>query len=452
MLDNCVRLVKKALKAGADDAEACVLERRGLEHKLEKNYVKLATAEISVGRGLRVMKDHRLGFSFTTDMNNDDAPVEKALSISRLGKELKEFSFPSGAKTSVVEKTYDRRLADLPLDYGVQACEEGIRGALEVDKEINVTGGRVRYGVETLYVANSRGLEAEDRVTYLFAEVDTVLKRNGVSTGTETYWSKQMDADFSEIGKRSARWTLDTSNPKKMEGGKMTVLFHPLALRSMMEFVLVPALYADRARKGESVYSDRMGETVADEGISFFDDPKMPNGPNSGMMDDEGTPSSRTDLIVKGKLESFLYDGLVASEYAEKTTSSAMKVARLSNIRQFKYPPRISARNFVLEGSGKPVDDLIAETSDGVLVHSVLGAHTSNPASGDFSVSSPRLLRIENGEISHPVTSVMITGNFPKLLSNISGVGDDRRRMKGSIGALGIISPSVRFEDVLVIG
>jgi PmbA protein len=452
MLDNGIRLVKKALVRGADDAEACILVRKGLEHKIEKGKVKLATAEDSVGRGLRIVKDHRLGFSFSTDMNNDDALVEKALSLSRLGKEMKEFSFPSKGKTSTVENTFDKRLADLPLDYGVECCEEGIRGALDVSEEINVTSGRMRYGSEALYVANSRDLEAEDRVTYFFAEVDSVLKKNGVSTGTEVYWSKQMDADLYEVGKRAAQWAIDTANPEKMKGGKMTILFHPLALRSMMEFVLVPALYADRARKGESVYSDRIGETVADEGISFFDDPTMSNGPNSGMMDDEGMPSTRTDLIVNGKLESFLYDGLVGSEYSENSTSNAMKVARLSNIREFKYPPRICARNFVLEGPQNPLDELIGETNDGVLVHGILGAHTSNPASGDFSISSPRLLRIKNGEIVNSVAPVMISGNFPELLKNISGLGDDRRNMKGSMGALGVISPSVRFEDVLVIG
>lgn len=444
--------MKKALDMGADDAEVCILERRGLEYKLEKNNVKLGSAEDTVGRGLRIVKDHKLGFSFTTDMNDDVAVAEKALSISRLGKDLKEFAFPSGTKISEVEKTFDRRLASLPLDYGLEACEEGIRGALEVDEEITVTVGRIRYGSETLYVANSQGLEAKDGVTYLSAEVNTVLKRNGVSTGTETYHSRLMDADFLEMGRCSARWAVDTSKPKKMKGGKMAVLLHPLALRSMMEFVIAPALYADRARKGESVYSDRIGEIVAKEDLSIYDDPRMLNGPNSGMMDDEGTPSTRTDLITKGRLESFLYDGINASEYAEKSTSSAMRIARLSDVRQFKYPPKISARNFVLEGPERAVDDLIAETNDGVLVHGILGAHTSNPASGDFSVSSPRLLRIRNGEISHAVTSAMISGNFPELLKRISGLGDDRRGMRGSIGALSVIAPTARFEDVSVIG
>jgi len=167
-------------------------------------------------------------------------------------------------------------------------------------------------------------------------------------------------------------------------------------------------------------------------------------------MDDEGTPSSRTDLITNGKLEGYLYDCATASEHQEKSTGNAMRVGRLTNDRQFKEPPRISARNLVLEGPGSEFEDLISETSDGIYVHSVLGAHTSNPASGDFSVNSPRLLKVENGELSYPVTSVMISGNLPSLLSKLSGVGDDRRTMKGAIGGLAVIAPSVRFDDVQV--
>jgi PmbA protein len=452
MLDKCKEFTKETVKIGADDAEVCILERRGLEYTLEKNTIKLVSTVNSVGLGLRVVKNHRLGFSHSTDMERIEGPAKTALSISRLGKEMKGFSFPSAGKVPKVQKVFDKRIASLPSDYGLEACADAIAGALEVDKEVNVTGGRIRYGVDTLSIANSSGLEAEDRVTFLFAEANSVLKKKGVSTGTENYSSRFMDADFSEIGKRSAQWAVDSSNPKKMKGGKMTVLFHPLALRSMLEFILVPGLYADRARKGESAYSDKIGEDVADKKISFYDDPRMPNGPNSGAIDDEGTPSSRTNLITKGRLESYLYDGLTASEYEEKSTSSAMRAGRLSNDREFNHPPKISARNFVLEGPKKAKDSLIAETENGILVHSVLGAHTSNPASGDFSVSSPRLLRIKDGEITHPVSSAMISGNLPRLLTRISGVGDDRRSMKGAIGALAFVASTARFDDVLVTG
>ena len=450
MLDNCSRLVKKALEMGADDAEAFVLWRSGMEHTVEKNEFKLVASYDSVGRALRVIKDNRLGFSYSTDLNNDEPAVKKALAISKFGKELKDFSFPTAKKAPDVEKVFDPKLAELPADYGVEGCEEIVRGAREVHNDVNVTKAWVRYGLEEHSVANSQGLEVEDKVTYLYTEVDAVLKDKGVSTGTDSYWSKLMDADFRSIGRECAQWAVMTQDPKEIEGGKMTVLFHPMALRDMLEFIMAPALYADKARKGESAYSDKVGQMVAQEDISIYDDPTISNGPNSGSIDDEGTPSSRTDIISNGKLQSFLYDSLTASEFSEDSTGNALRVARLSQDRQFKEPPAISARNFILKGPEKKWDDLIAEVDNGVLVNAVLGAHTSNPASGDFSVSSPRIMRIQDGELTHSVAAVMLSGNLPSLFTNVSGMGDDRKTMKGAIGALGIIAPTVRFEGIQV--
>lgn len=450
MLDNCSRLVKKALEMGADDAEAFTLWRSGMEHTIEKNEFKLVASYDSVGRALRVVKDNRLGFSYSTDLENDEPTVKRALAVSKFGKELKDFSFPTSGKAPDIEQVFDPKLAELPAEYGVEACEDIVRGAREVNKDVNVAQAWVRYGSEEHSVANSQGLESKDRVTYLFTEVGTVLKDKGVSTGADTYYSKLMDADFHAVGKESAQWAVMTQDPKEIEGGKMTVLFHPMALRDMLEFILAPALYAHKARKGESAYSDKVGEMVAQEDISIYDDPTIPNGPNSGSIDDEGTPSSRTDIISNGKLQGFLYDSLTASEFSEDSTGNALRVARLGLDRQFKEPPTISARNFILKGPEKKWDDLIAEVDSGVLVNAVLGAHTSNPASGDFSVSSPRIVRIENGELTHSVAAVMLGGNLPSLFANVSGMGDDRKTMKGAIGALGIIAPTVRFDGIQV--
>ena len=450
MLDNCSRLVKKAIEMGADDAEAFVLRRSGMEHTIEKNEFKLVASYDSVGRALRVVKDNRLGFSYSTDLDNDEPTIEKALAISKFGKELKDFSFPGPGKAPDVEKVFDPNLAELPSDYGVEGCEEIIRGAKDVNRDVNVTKGWVKYGLEEHYVVNSNGLESKDKITYLYSEIDTVLKDKGVSTGTEAYWSKLMDADFNAIGRESAKWAVMTQDPKDIEGGKMTVLFHPMAIREMLEFILAPALYANRARKGESAYSDKVGEMVAQEDISIYDDPTLPNGPNSGSIDDEGIPSSRTDIISKGQLQNFLYDSLTGSEFSERSTGNALRVSRLGQDRQFKEPPVISARNFILEGTEKRLDDLIGEVDDGVLVNAVLGAHTSNPASGDFSVSCPRIVRIERGELTHSVAAVMLGGNLPSLFGRVSGLGDDRKTMKGAIGALGIIAPTVRFEGIQV--
>ncbi|MFA6808281.1 MAG: metallopeptidase TldD-related protein, partial [Eubacteriales bacterium] len=46
-----------------------------------------------------------------------------------------------------------------------------------------------------------------------------------------------------------------------------------------------------------------------------------------------------------------------------------------------------------------------------ILIHSVLGLHTQNPVTGDYSLSAPSSLRIINGKIVGK-TDVKINGNF----------------------------------------
>ena len=42
---------------------------------------------------------------------------------------------------------------------------------------------------------------------------------------------------------------------------------------------------------------------------------------------------------------------------------------------------------------------------EGYIVHSVMGAHTANPTSGDFSVTTSTILRVEGGEIIGALSS-----------------------------------------------
>ena len=62
------------------------------------------------------------------------------------------------------------------------------------------------------------------------------------------------------------------------------------------------------------------------------------------------------------------------------------------------------------------------EISEGVLTTSVLGAHTANPISGDFSVEASNAFKIENGEISYPIFKALISGNIFEIMKKCEGV------------------------------
>jgi len=95
------------------------------------------------------------------------------------------------------------------------------------------------------------------------------------------------------------------------------------------------------------------------------------------------------------------------------------------------------------------MEKIIASIDRGVLVHDIMGAHTANPASTDFSVNSPVLFMIEDGEVAYPVQSAMISGNLGEMFMRVGALGDDTRCVAGGTA---YYIPSVWFRNVQVTG
>ncbi|MBI5875890.1 MAG: hypothetical protein HZB81_08655 [Deltaproteobacteria bacterium] len=81
----------------------------------------------------------------------------------------------------------------------------------------------------------------------------------------------------------------------------------------------------------------------------------------------------------------------------------------------------------------------------GLLITNILGAHTANPITGDFSFGAAGLW-IEGGKVSYPVRGAAISGNMLELFSKVEVVGSDMRFL-GSIGA-----PSLLIGEMEVSG
>jgi PmbA protein len=76
----------------------------------------------------------------------------------------------------------------------------------------------------------------------------------------------------------------------------------------------------------------------------------------------------------------------------------------------------------------------------------VQGAHTSNPASGEFSVVATPCRKIKNGEVSYPIKGAMLAEDIFHLLANVSGLANNERK----IGQL--VAPWILVDNVKIIG
>ena len=146
--------------------------------------------------------------------------------------------------------------------------------------------------------------------------------------------------------------------------------------------------------------------------------------------------STKTDLIKDGVLDSFIYDIYTANKAGVKSTSNGLRGSYLTT-------PMIAPTNLELKFS--EMKDL-EEINKGVLTTSVLGAHTANPISGDFSVEASNAFKIENGELTEPINKAMISGNVFEIMKKVEGINSEIKQL----GQL--IIPKLLVHDLRVVG
>jgi PmbA protein len=158
------------------------------------------------------------------------------------------------------------------------------------------------------------------------------------------------------------------------------------------------------------------------------------DGQGSTLLDAEGVPTRRIDFVEEGVLKSFAYDLKTAYRYGEVSTGSA-KRGGAGGL------PSIGMHNLHVDGERSNIFDEKA-----LYVHDVVGAHTANTITGDFSLELSNTSWMESGEYGDAVRSAMVSGNFFEMMKDIAGLSESSREVGSSK------LPSVRFNSIRIIG
>jgi len=155
-------------------------------------------------------------------------------------------------------------------------------------------------------------------------------------------------------------------------------------------------------------------------------------------FDGEGVPSQDTVLVDKGIIHGFLYDTAYAARLGAVSTGNSARSG-------VKGLPHLGISNFFIENGTASRAALLSGISKGLLLTSVIGMHTANPVSGDFSVGATGFLVLD-GEITIPVKGLAISGNIIDLFKNVEMVGNDRRFFSP------VASPSLKISSLDISG
>lgn len=437
------KILAQALRRNPDAAEVYLLSSRSTTIEVKKQKVDAFVEASSRGVGLRLFKDGRMGFSSATLSDGSEAAslVEKALSAAEHTEKdpfrvLPEPQPLSGTDLGI----YDPALREATEEEKIFRAMALEKAALDTDERIKVVRKAGYQDAEfTVFLLNSGGADLSYRGTSSSA---SIMLMAGDGKDQQMGW----DSDFSRagaaldvaaIGERAARNALALLGAETAPTVKCPVLFTPLAAVSFLE-VFVSAFSADAVQKGKSLLRDKKGKTVASKVVTLIDDGRLKGGLGTAPFDDEGVVTEEKHLIREGVLQGFLHNAYTAAKEGIPSTGNGVRGG-------YAGTPHVGPSNLFAAKGDHTRKQLRAGMKRGIEIMEIMGMHTANPISGEFSVGVSGLW-IENGIPSHPVRGGTIAGNFMELLQKVEGAGDDLR-FYGAVG-----SPSLLIEGLSVSG
>jgi PmbA protein len=254
----------------------------------------------------------------------------------------------------------------------------------------------------------------------------------------------QSDLDVIRVGKEASRKALESLGGRKIPSGVYPVLIHHSVASEFLS-LLAHSFKSDQIQKGKSPLKGKKGERCFSSLITIEDNGLHPKGIFTAPIDGEGTRSQRTPLVVQGELSGYLYDRYWANR---ERTSSGSTVRSTGNSRRsgIKSPPGIGVSNFLIEPGTLPFSALLSDLHQGVLLQEVMGLHTVDPISGDFSLGCSGKW-VDKGKLVHPVKSVAVAGNLFQLFQDVVGIGEDFRFM-GGIGSPSLLVKKLKISGI----
>lgn len=311
-------------------------------------------------------------------------------------------------------------------------CTEMSDLAVGMDKRV-VSVRQASWGDgfgETMY-ASSENPVRWYRDTFTVCSVTVVMEDGGsLEMGGASEESRRADGvDHLLAAREAVQRTTLTLGGKPAPTGKYDVIFDPEAAASLAES-LGELFLASAVYKNRSLLKDRMGDRIGSSCLSIVDDGTLPWGIGSAPWDGEGVPTGRTVILDAGKVSSFLYDLKYAKRFGVAPTGNAS--------RGPGSLPGVGFTNlFILPGS-RGVGDILEDNRGGILVTEMMGVHTIDPVSGDFSLGIKGALIGKEGAFARPVSGMTIAGNLVELLGNVTEVGKDLRFF-GDIGGCTVV-------------
>ncbi len=321
---------------------------------------------------------------------------------------------------------------------------------------ITETSGTYLDTVSDVFIANSLGFVTSDRRVRTRFSVNAIASKDnlkesshftkGASVGFEIF----DNINFEKVAQDTARTAVDLLSAKPSPSGKMPVIIDNGFGGVIFHEACGHGLEATSVAKGASVFSNKIGEKIANEKVTAVDDGTLENYWGSINIDDEGTPSRRNVLIENGVLKGYLVDKLNGQKMGMESTGSSRR-------ESYKFAPTSRMTNTFIEKGTDKVDDIFNSIENGLYAKRMGGGSVS-PTTSEFNFAVLEGYIIKNGKITDMVKGATLIGKGNQVLQDIDYVSDNLEQDAGMCGSISgsvptnVGQPLLRVREITVGG
>jgi PmbA protein len=451
--DLVQEMVRRAGRAGAQEAEAYFEDRQKTRIELRDQQVEMLSSAATRGLGLRVLVDGAASYVYGSDLRPRvfGELARRAVALAREASPDPDGSLPEvGEAPSKGERSagsgqdlniFDPNLSEVEPEQKIELLRSVERVARETDQRVRDTEvARYSDSFGTVTLANSRGLCASFERSFASVALVAIARQDGealrgygVSVG---HGFGELSAD--DAGWQAAQRAVKPLGGRPLETQKATVVMEPEIAAELLRHI-ANALSGEAVLKGRSMFVGRLGERVGPELLTLIDQGNLTGGLASAPFDGEGVACGRTVLVEDGLLRGFLHNTYTARRSGASSTGNAVRGS-------YRERPEVGSTNFSLSAQAMPLAELLGGVQKGLQVLTTRNVGGINPVNGDYSVGAAGVW-LEDGNEAGPVAGVTIAANMHDMLAELAAVADDFRWSPGAIGC-----GTIRIEGMTIAG
>jgi TldD protein len=461
MLDNetLARLLGRALRKGGDYADVFCERRRALSYRLQEGSIHESGLSVTQGVGIRVVVGESAGYGYSDDLSIE-ALLRAADAASLIAHNT---SNGAHAVTSVVpdgvKPFYDQhRTEHAEASRYADLLSRADVAARAYDPRVVAVNGHISDEVQEVWIATSDGRVVHDRRPLVALGVQVVTLAGGergygfTGDGGRTSINYYDDHSPESLAHEAARIAVVNVEAIPAPAGEMEMIVGAGGGGVLLHEAVGHGLESDFNRRGVSLYSGRVGERVASELVTIYDDGNIPGERGSLSVDDEGVPGQHKLLVENGILCGYMQDRLNARLMRAHPTGSGRR-------QSFRVMPQPRMCNTYMPGGESSVDDIVRSTKRGIYAKSFGGGQVEI-SKGDFVFMVAEGYLVEDGKITAPIKNATIVGNGPEAMTKVTAVGNDSRLAHrhytcgkaGQYVPVGVGMPTVKIAGITVGG